>query len=116
MFDHDGDGGRAPQWLTTRVKSAGDRYDALFGRIARRLGTRLRLLVQRASLRGELLAQLRLVDPFVVVVGVDLDGDPRAGRLGCPASGPCPRHRDAIAGCDTRVGALVPGAVEVDVA
>src|SRR5882672_10361516 len=101
-----------PDWLRPRR----DRYVALLGDVVRARGAGQRLLVQRALRAVAGVRQLRGVEPLVELVGVDLQREPRRGGLGGAAGGPGARDRDGLARGDPGVGALVPLAVEPDVA
>src|ERR1043165_4906338 len=87
------------------ARSRSDGHVALLGDVVRALGARERLLVERALRRGEGAAQLVGVEPLVVVVGVDLDGDARRGGLGGAAGGPGARDGERGARGDAGVAA-----------
>src|SRR5207245_933209 len=52
----------------------------------------------------------RAIEAFVVIVGVDLDGDAGEGGVGDPAAGPRASDLEALAGRDAGVLELLPAA------
>ena len=104
------------QDLTDWLRPGDDRHIALLGDVVRAGGAGQRLLVQRALRRIAGVRQLRGVEALVELVGVDLEREAGRGGLGGAAGGPRARDGDGLARRDPGVGALVPLAVEPEVA